>query len=400
MTHRQFLSCTFSALVGGGIAWFAKPGSGGSGTTRDLSAPSQITIFSNPISSGSGDPHKKTDDEYFHLAAHSNDGSNATIQFQNWALLLDGINTDNAERMMGECEPLARRGTIPMALWTAMMEKFGTLAGDKILSKLPENFNAASPSFDSLVKGWVVSGGNPTEWYARLGSGHYRNMAAKGILRALSVRDPREAEKFFWSVDPTTRREQGAHLVEGIKDSRGPKAALEWLDQFYNNTLQSKETAQQAITESARLSNSLISSCKMLPGMEQAKLLMSYRDKPWLGQEVWSKALARAQWDDLGGTLDWVANLDPAMGQASIDTIQEAALDAVMTQRARADNNVGKWLNQHPDHPLFEQFAERFVYGAYDVDAAAANEWARQLRTPEIQNRVQEWLQGRELEKQ
>ena len=267
------------------------------------------------------------------------------------------------------------------------------MAGAEVIDFNPENINKDHFGLDFLVEGWSkTSPAEALKWCAGINSGHFKNQVVRGLYRGLMEDDFEAAAALFFKQP----------IFQGARETRSEFASTLYRAQGFEQSLQTvlelgKERAavngkESAYEDTSALYGMIYNSTKGYPWKDRAEAMLKVADDPAFPQYLWQRTLAHGQWESVSDALDWASERSSNISESLANTIQDAAVNAVLSSRDAFGTQIPEWMSTNKEHPLYDRIAARFVGAVMSEDPEGAAVWAGTIKDDAMRESMQSLL--------
>jgi hypothetical protein len=263
----------------------------------------------------------------------------------------------------------------------------GQVLGLEGMEAMPREPNGV-PATPTRLKfqGWSsVDPSAALQWLLTLEEGNGKNTLMAEWKKGLAKSTPSVQEQIFPQLQPTDQRLLLNGVINGLVDAGGLPKARQWYEQFAQ--------AGDPLVAKAAFTTLVSRMTHKAMTPETAAFIESEAPKLGNGSEVFRSMCGNVAYYNPGGCLNLLQNLTSTCA----DVAQN--LDSLLAQTVRASsttslNTMGNWLNQNPDHPLYDKTLVHFVNQCQADDPEAATRWASSIKDETLRDAALKRLKG------
>ena len=223
------------------------------------------------------------------------------------------------------------------------------------------------------MKGWAsVEPKSAKSWLDSLEPGSAKDSLMGKWRDGLSEAGPKVLAEIFPSLPPDQQRSLVGNMLTGLINEGGFPAVELW---YHENS----KTADPTVVNAAF--SDIVNRMTQDPGQWGATVAFIKSQAETLDMSALSFSTINRRMAPLdpGKCLDLLHDLSQSSPtiQARVDSI---IIETVENSTSTSLNNLGSWLNEHKDHPLYDRTIQQFAQHTRADDLESALRWAGTIK--------------------
>ena len=239
------------------------------------------------------------------------------------------------------------------------------------------------------MNGWAST--SPDEaraWLEELPEGTVKSQLRDAWFKGLVADSPEKAAELFSSLPIENRSRSIGALYSSLHRFGGMDSVVDWFMETADGEGIEGVNPQQAF---GGLTHRLGALGQGDPAAVE-EVLLKPEIAPYLNAGNFASATRNAAALDPGRVIDLIADLPGSGEDGKVRDMRGMVSKTVHQSTLGTINNLGNWLSENADHPLYDMTTRFFVERAAREDPEAASQWAKTITDPDLAEEVSRFI--------
>lgn len=268
--------------------------------------------------------------------------------------------------------------------------RHGQVLGSEMFDNLTKDSNGkVSLSRLRNMRGWAsVSPDEARAWLEELPDGTLKSKLRDAWFGGLVAESPERAAELFTSLPPENRGQNLDKLYSSLHRFEGMDSVVDWfMDTAGGDGIDGVNLHQAFRALTWRLGALGAGD----PGAVE-EVLLRPEVAPFLTGGAFAGATRNAAGHNPGRVIDLIAELSERVEEGELRDMRHMVSQTVKQSTLSTIHNLGHWLQENPDHPLYDMTTRYFVEQAAREDPEGASDWAKTIGDPALAEEVSGFL--------